>query len=98
MHGTRLKFRALCYKMLQCKNQKILSEGMGMKRNKLIALLLTSVMAAGAVASCDSTVDPSTSETATETSVTSVTSAPTPTDVPPDLEGYRKPVSLCRRF
>ena len=63
---------------------------MGMKRNKLIALLLTSVMAAGAVASCDSTVDPSTSETATETSVTSVTSAPTPTDVPPDLEGYKE--------
>ena len=63
---------------------------MGMKRNKLIALLLTSVMAAGAVASCDSTVDPSASETATETSVTSVTSAPTPTDVPPDLEGYKE--------
>ena len=67
MHGTRLKFRALCYKMLQCKNQKILREDMGMKRNKLIALLLTSVMAAGAVASCNSTVDPSTSESVSET-------------------------------
>lgn len=63
---------------------------MGMKRNKLIALLLTSVIAAGAVASCNSSTDPSATDSSSETTATSATSAPTPTDVPPDLEGFKE--------
>ena len=61
-----------------------------MKKNKLIALLLSSVMAAGAVASCNSTItsddtDPTTSTTAATTQSTTGT-----TEAPPDLEGFKE--------
>lgn len=61
-----------------------------MKKNKLIALFLSSVMAAGAVASCNSTItsddtDPTTATTAVTTQATTGT-----TEAPPDLEGFKE--------
>ena len=61
-----------------------------MKKNKLIALLLSSVMAASAVASCNSTItsddtDPTTTTTAATTEATTGT-----TEAPPDLEGFKE--------
>ena len=61
-----------------------------MKNNKLIALLLSSVMAASAVASCNSTItsddtDPTTTTTAATTEATTGI-----TEAPPDLEGFKE--------
>ena len=61
-----------------------------MKRNKLTALLLASVITAGAAASCNSVIVSTGSESGTETTATSATTAPAPTDVPPDLEGFKE--------
>ena len=61
-----------------------------MKKNKLIALFLSSVMAAGAVASCNSTItsDDTDPTTATTTAATQATTATT--EAPPDLEGFKE--------
>ena len=81
----------MCYKMPFENYQKNISEDNRMKKNKLLALLLSSVMVLS-VASCDMPlVDPSASSDPTTASSTDTKpTASETTEVPPDLEGYKE--------